>query len=627
MHLFIYARPELVQRITPLDKPSLLLEGTWDADCKKSLQEVAPGVFAPRVRWSLDRAIDHRFTRIDRQAAAWAEQVSGQCDTPANRPHDVALDGTRPTDGMSAAYLNAPSLRCQLVKLMRLIAYFTELRPLEPGDSVELIVAADGDDDYIATLEQLCVAGRATLYVHRVRPERASAVRWPRNALWRRMAGRCAKAAERATDDGDTSRRVVLCGSPQVLTPVCRELLQRRTRIWWLHDRFDILSWCQWQATDVRQLVCNTSLGRHNELSATQAPEPQAIMSDHMSYGGIDLAALVNAWLHDRIDSDGKRQTRLITQLDAHFRDVRPDVLILDEDTSPMARAAIAIGRRHGARSVVVQKTMPTSEFGFHRLAADQVFVWGQTSAEQLAAWGVPRQRIHIAGAPSHRLPQCENRPGPSRTVEALRTTAPRLLLLAAVPPRSDQPSSVASQWMPHTYAEMLRTAFATIAAIDDAELIIQLPPLANGDPTIRALQREFRSLTCRTVRHGSVAGCLDGIDCVLNCDANVRAETAVAGVPVIQLVPSNATDLIAVEDWGMVATARSAAELERLLAKILVSDSPGAWCRPTETDTSIFAASGEAAATAIVDALFAERNAHEDGVTEQPADDVLWAA
>ena len=151
------------------------------------------------------------------------------------------------------------------------------------------------------------------------------------------------------------------------------------------------------------------------------------------------------------------------------------------------------------------------------------------------------------------------------------------------------------------TYAEMLHTAFATVAGIDGAELIVKLHPRTHNDPVVRALRAEFRSLRSRVVRRGPLEKWFDGIDCVLSCGSSAGMEASLAGLPVIQLAPPGG-DFPPHEQWGLAGTAHNKVELQQLLARMLVES----WRPATGPDPNVFAELGQSAAARIAEEALA---------------------
>ncbi|MBN2473490.1 MAG: hypothetical protein JXB62_02690 [Pirellulales bacterium] len=591
MELRVYCRYELVDRTPEPDKPALLLEGSWPLDTRLHDGRSAAPDRAPSCR-SLDEAIDGRFAWIDRRAADGAEGLAA-----ADPPPESA---GQPFDLVSAAYLNALELRYYLVKLIRPLAYFSAVEPLGPGDRMELTAVSRRDEDYADVLSQYCRAAGVYCRVRWVEGRRVAPGRFPPNAWWRRGASWLARRLPTAE-----SRRgplVVLCGNPRLLEPVGRRLLKRGCRLAWLYDRFALKSWLRWRAAGAQQLVCDASLGRENHLRTDPSAE--------LWFRGVNLSVPVGVWLAGRATTHGPRQTRLIEQIDAHFRRTPPDVLVLDEDATPLARAAVAVARCHGARSLVVQHGLPCCRFGFSPLEADRILVWGRASARQLIDWHVPRDRIHVTGSPQHddwlgalpggarpdelAEPRQQRPGGPARP--------PRILLLTTVPPRDGRPDAAALHLTGRTYAEMLRTAFATVAGIDGAELLVKLHPRVSHDPVVRGLRAEFSSLRSRVTRRRPLRACLEGIDCVLSCGSSAGVEATLVGVPVIQLVPPGATGFPPHDRWGLAGTARGEAELRRWLTRVLVEG----WRAAPGPHPDAFAHLGTAAAALIADEVVA---------------------
>ncbi len=582
MRLVVYCRHGLVDQNLPADHPALLLEGSWHAD------EVSDG------RRSLDEAIDGKFGWIDRQAAQHAQRLG-------------ETHGTSNVDGVSTAFLNALALRYYLVKLIRPIAYFSEVRPLRPGDQVEL-VATSRDRDYGDVLAGLCRAADVPCRVRITDAAVEPGSSFPPNPCWRRRLARLSLALHPSPDRTTARPNVVLCGNPRLLDPVCRELLARRCHLWWLYDRFALKSWLRWQAPGVRQLVCNSSLGRENRL-ANDSPE-------RLDCRGIDLAGPVGRWLARRAATHGPRQTRLVEQIGAHFRDVRPTALVVDEDATPLPRAAVAAARCWGARSFVVQHGVPCCRFGFTPPLADRVLVWGESSRRRLADWGVPSQQIYVTGStPADHLlcrrQQSEFRTDDRHAGERKQACRRRILLLTSVPPRDDRPDAVALHLTGHSYAQMLRFTCATVAGIDGVELVVKVHPRVPNDPVAAMLRTEFPSLRHRVVRSGSVARWLTDVDCVLSCGSSAGVEATLAGMPVIQLAPPGASDTLPYNRWGMIGTARDQRELERLLTDVLVP------CRqPAEDlDPQVFADLGQSAAARIAEEVLSAT--HDNQHTE----------
>jgi len=598
VELLVFARHQLVDRSLGTHHPALLLEGSW------------PVGGSPGARWSLDGAIDSRFEWVDEQAAQWAERLA-QVSLPA---------GDRPAlpDAIPLAYLNALALRYYLAKLIRVVAYFSEVRRPGSGDRLTLVAARRRDEDYAEVLVEICRAAGADWRVKWTESGGRARDSFPPNGRWRRSAAWLAGMLKPPSGARASRRRAVLCGNPRLLDPVCRELLARGSRIWWLYDRFALKSWLRWRAAGVGQLVCNASLGRRNRLPAH--------LPERIECRGVNLAPPLARWLAERVRTRGPRQTRIVEEIDAYFRRVRPDVLVLDEDATPLARAAVAVARQSGTASFVVQHGAPCCRFGFAPLAADRILLWGRCSQRQLIRWGVPPQKTIVTGSPRHdhsvgkltggvprvtlhrqQVPEDElTSPNGRKTTEPkgkhVLNRPPRVLLLATVPPRDDRPDAVTLNLNRRTYAEMLRMACAAVGRLAGARLIVKLHPRAPDDPIAKATLEGFPSLSSRVVRRGPLERWLREADCVLSCLSSAGVEAALTGVPVIGLLPSGSGDVLPHDEWGMVATARSEAQLDRLLSGVFA----GTWRPAAGPVGDVFANLGRPAAERIAEVILA---------------------
>ncbi len=545
----------------------LLLEGEWDE------RDEAPE------RTSLDAAIDQRHAWIDRTAVELAERAS-LSSGPSMRPweaggRDDSQNGftNLPTPG----YLYALSLRYYLVQLLRVVAFFTSVEPLRRGDLVRLVAERGRDDDYADLIRQLAEQARARCRIDWRKAVVRPAPKRPPNRWWRRWLGHLATSAPGRTEAGHPSDcrqpPVILCGNPRVLDPVCGELVERGVPAWWLNDRFAVGTWRRWRRDGVGQLVCNASLGRHNAICLGGRPKLPCL--------GVDLGRAVHHWLQERVRRSGAAETHLLTRMEQYFRRLLPAALVLDEDATPFARAAVAMARRYGARTWVVQHGVTCCRFGFAPLAADGICVWGRSSCQQLLDWDVAIDRIHITGSPLHEIrsrtiqaerdePAASNRRRLASSERRTKTGRPRILLLCTPPPKDSRPDSIALRLTGRGYASMLDWVMAAVAQLPGAELTMKLHPRAPGDPTALAAQAAYPGVKCRIVRRGKVESLLAEADCVLSCLSSAGVEVAAQGVPVIQLLPPGAGSVLPHAAWGMLGTAQSGPELVQLLHEVL---------------------------------------------------------
>ena len=336
------------------------------------------------------------------------------------------------------------------------------------------------------------------------------------------------------------------------------------------------------------QLVCNASQGQQNRLRHRLAVP--------CNYRGVGLNDIVAAWLQRRLELHGARQTRLLEEIQRHLHRVQPDALVLDEDATPMTRAAVAVAQRQGIASMVVEHGAPACRFGFSPLAADRVLTWGDAARQQFERWGVAGEQIVVTGSPYHdELWARLRRSAPSR-----KHRTPRILLLATVPPRDERPDALEVHLTRTTHEGMLEAAFAAVASLPEAELIVKLHPRSPEDPAVEATMGRFPQVSTQIVQIEPLEHWLGEVDCVLSCLSSAGIDATLAGVPVVQLMPAGCGDLLPAAEWGLLGSARTAEELKPLLLHAL-SQQPD---RTAPPNPEVFSHAGQAAARVVQVAL-----------------------
>jgi hypothetical protein len=592
--LKVYARLALAGPLLRADEPALLLEGSWRDG-------------GSAFRYSLDEAIDARQAWIDEEASQTAHALASD----AIEGHEL---GISPASCPGPAYLNELKLRYYLVKLLRVVAFFGAARTFQSAagpllclsaGSVNLFVSRHRDEDYADLLESIAAAHGFLLTVtwrDGVEPPASSA---PPNRWWRRAAAILSSRANPSWRD-DGVPRVFLCGSRRVLGGICHELVARGSQVAWLYDRFAVRTWLRWRRAGVAQLVCS-------DPSRTDCRSVHPTLADfqgtaHVACRGIDLSVPLSRWLTTIEREHGPHQAQLYRCIDAHFARLRPTALLLDEDATPMARAAVAAARRQGVPSVVVQHGVPRVKFGFAPLAADHILVWGTSSRGQLLRWGVPSGRIRVVGRAD-----CQ-----SARREPARGRRREIVLFATTPPRDDRPDAVAFHLTSDAHRQMLRAACAAVASIPRARLTIKLHPRCGDAGPFRAIAADFPELRCRVVRGGDAVRLARRAACVINCTSSAGSEAAAIGTPVIELIPEGSADLLPAREWNTLGTARTEPELRALL-HVAIHDDAIQRSISAGQQARVFAAVGHEAARCTVDEVLSIAASGPEGIASTP--------
>lgn len=556
----IFARKSLLTEI-PGSEDELLLEGS------------RPMARRHKGTWSLDEEIDARFAWIDGLATDYARLAANT---------DTISRGT-----LNFAQINSLSLRYYFVKLLRILAFFRDVRPLDVGESIELHLSSTKDEPYADLFRALGESRGVKLNFH-WHEAPASAKRSRPSASWRRWIDRARRRTSRVKHPETSGPRVVLCGNPLILNPVCEQLIACGARVWWLYERFAVRCWWRWRSAGVEQLVCETA-----PFSARAFNDAAIPSVTH--FEGVDLSSAVDRGLAQRMTELGERQSMLIEQVASHFRHVRPTALVLDEDATPLKQIAVASARRQGAVSAVVQHGAPCGRLGFAPLAADWICVWGESSANQLAAWGVPQEKIRMTGWPGIKPRLLTRMPRRHRVDSGDK----RFLLLATVPPRDERPDGVEFHLTSENHAAMLGMVIRVLSQTKGAALTVKVHP-RTPHGTFSRSQFLGSNFPVRVVRSGDLAGLLSECDCVLSCASTAGIEAALAGAPVIQLLPAGSGDILPADEWGFIGSSRTDEEFVALVAKALERG----WRKDADVAARIMVEHGRNAAERIADVV-----------------------
>ncbi len=520
--------------LTPAERRggrTVLLEGSWDFPASSSAPDVWGSLDA--FLWPQRAALDQLASRFAAMVESSQFQVHGSLAVPW-------------------PWLQALRLRYALVKLLRVSTY---LQQCPAGCESLRLVAGPGDEDYVRLLTLWCQAhGRACRIEWRDdRP--VAGANHPPNRLGRRVAHRVLSSGARHWSSAPPPHRgsVALVGNPTRLGAVAQQFAQRGLRPVWLVDRFGWKLWQQGLSHGAHQAVCNSALGRAGDWrQGAELPE--------LFWAGVDHAPAVATWLENLLEAEGPRMATLLTQVFAHWRDTKPRALVLDEDVTPLARAAVAAARAHDTPSWVVQHGAPCVRFGFTPMAADYFCAWGAATRRQMLAWGAAPEQLKVTGSPWHESWLAST----TRTAVTARTR--QVLLLNTVPPRDRRPDAWSLDLTTASYRELLQSACRAVQAWENAELVIRTHPRSGSDPVLDELLCSQPAGRVRLADHADLAGSLCEASMVVACASSAGIDAAAAGWPVIQLLPPGAEDILPAAEWGFVGAARSAADLVQLL-------------------------------------------------------------
>lgn len=578
--MLVFARrslvPDALKRAAslPAGECALLLEGDWGADDADSLL-------------SLDTYIDAaRFAYLD----ADAERLTTQLAAAAPQPN--------------FADINALRLRYAAIRWLRIIAFWNDWTTTHGSSDVDLYVSPRHDDEYVLLWRALSRALGFTLRIHFVLRDgkTESPFTLPRNALWRRALSRIfanrASHRDRSSPAASAHRpRLLFVGNPRILDPVCDAALDRGAHVSWLYDRFAVGAWWKRRASGIAWLTCDGDLPQRDAF-------PSTLLAEIVSYAGIALNDVIEAWFRRWRRRLAAVQSRQWHRVAHHLTSLRPSRIVLDEDATPLARIVVAQSARLGIPTTVVQHGVCCVRFGFAPLTADLFCAWDDATRRQLTAWGVAAERIAVTGPTSDQLAM---RAAVRRSRELNQrpndeAKPRRIVLLCTMPPRDDRPDAVEFHLTTGTYTAMLDAACRAVAELADAELIVKLHPRAANDPILVRTLALLPKLKHQIVARSSLAEVLASADCVLSCVSSAGIDAAVAGLPVVQLLPQGSGPILPAEWYGLLGSARTLDELRPLLRKAFE-------CATESTRPVVEAPTGDSAKR-IVDLLLAPSKA-----------------
>ncbi len=591
----VYTRISLLANPRVSTEQAVLLEGSWPTS---SIQ-----------RWSLDDTMHAAAGWVDdeaiRLAALYAAPVPPEGDETARQP--TAHIHTKHPQPLSLAYIQERKLRYHLAKLLRVIAFFDRppagLKMADAAAGVKLHLAPGVDDDYAELFSQLAQRyhWRLELVGHNAanaNPSTSAASSAAGVAWWRRCAG--AWQTRQLMKSLLAGPRVVLCGNATGLDPVCEQLIARHAQVCWLYDSFCVRTWRRWRRQGVHQLLCLGGPGADADPAVISAAE----LARPIAFEGVNLTSLAQRWLQRVSAESAAVCTTRVQQIHRQFARLRPQVVVVDEDQTPLARIAVHVAREQGIPTVVLQHGVPRVAFGFVPLAADWFFAWGETSRTQLKQFGVSAKQIAVTGSARH-----DSLAGAQRWRPADRgSNSVEILLFATTPPNDARPESLRFHLTLAEHDRLLRMTFAAVQRLGARLIIKAHPRAARRTAGLRKLLAEFPNLNAQVIAGGDLEELVRRAACGISCLSGAGIDAASLGLPVIDLLPQHAEDLLPAQAWGTLGTARTADELESLLAQAMRKTAP------CEAIPQVFAHHGYAASVSADALLAVARGERPDG-------------
>lgn len=534
--------------------PAVVLEGAWHDSSHgqddPAAREGSNRCARRRPCWSLDETLDASYGWIDDEAIRLAAEIAaqGNASAPASP---------------SFAYVQERKLRYYLAKLLRVVAFFNHPPDgfVPPQGEVRAHLVTGRDDDYASLLSLLATRHRWQLQIiwHHDEPQLEP---HSKPSLWRRTAGWLHRWT--VSRSGAAGPRLVLCGNASGLDPLCEQLLARHSRVAWLYDEFCVRTWRRWRRDGVQQLLCRTQ-----GMSAT--PSSACWMPPSVEFDGLDLTPALAPWLRNTAAAWEMRADVMARRIARQLRRFRPAMLVVDEDQTPLPRIAVWVARQLGIQTAVVQHGVPRVAFGFAPLAADWFLAWGEASRRQLQAFGYPGERIAVTGSARHDCLAQAFRWQPATVAELPR----EVLFFATTPPNDARPEPMRFRMTSAEHDRLVRMALREVAQLG-LRLVIKTHPRApHHAAALGKLLAELPQLQARIITGGNLPELCATAACAISLASGAGIDAAALGVPVVELVPRGAADLMPATEWGTWTTASDAETLRAFFRQAGLTGAP----------------------------------------------------
>lgn len=192
-----------------------------------------------------------------------------------------------------------------------------------------------------------------------------------------------------------------------------------------------------------------------------------------------------------------------------------PSGVALASDQHRIERLAVAVSRRLGIRSVVLQHGLPQDRIGYLPVIADAVATWSQASRHWFIRGGTPDASLVVTGNP--RLDAFVGRP-------AIRSAGSTPVILLALSPTA-RPTNQA----------LVSDVVASLEFVPNARLIVKLHPGASDWGFVRSIVRGAGAANRVDLRrHEPLHPLLTSATAVVVHRSSVAVEALAAGRPVI---------------------------------------------------------------------------------------------
>jgi|GEM_PF-3527811 len=228
-----------------------------------------------------------------------------------------------------------------------------------------------------------------------------------------------------------------------------------------------------------------------------------------------------------------------VEPMDRMLQQLKPAVVLVDEDVCPFNKTLVLAARNAGIPSVCLLHGVPFFNIGFYPLSSNYVLAWGENSVTRLARWGVPREQIKICGAVQYSQWKKIDLSARSAARAFLQIKADSALLLVATQPFHDpgDPDFFGSPLSSKAVRDLLLFVKSILEGDLHLQVIIKLHPRDSHSSYTQSIVDSFEKHIYERIRifqREKINTFLPAVDLTLTTGSTVYFESLLLGIPAI---------------------------------------------------------------------------------------------
>lgn len=190
-------------------------------------------------------------------------------------------------------------------------------------------------------------------------------------------------------------RQILYHGNPNILKPVLKELVD-------LGYRSSEVRWINNSRSAVRA-IRNSSLALGRVLSSSnESIEPPPRKEQALFLEGHNIYPILRDKFDDYYQQRFMKDKKEYADLKVKLRKSKPNLILLDEDVTYEGSLIAITAKELRIPVIVLLHGIPTKKLGFAPFKSTRLLAWGREDIRMLTSWGIPQERICVAGCPKY---------------------------------------------------------------------------------------------------------------------------------------------------------------------------------------------------------------------------------